>query len=87
MKCGDLILALSEHSRGHQGSEVYVYVDDIEHWHKKCCDHGIDLENAPTAMPWGNTEMLVIDPFRNALRFSQVNTHAGEATPNRSPKQ
>lgn len=79
---GDLELALSEHGRGHPGSEVYVYVNDIELWHKKC-QAGLSLECEPEKKPWGNTEMLVIDPSRNALRFSQVGTHAGESTANK----
>ena len=80
---GALQLALSEHGRGHQGSEVYVYVDDISAWHKRCKESGISMEQEPEQKPWGNTEMLVVDPFRNALRFSQVGTHAGTSTPNK----
>ena len=78
---GDLTLALSEHGRGHQGSEVYVYVDDVEAWQKKC-ETKLSLACEPEKKPWGNTEMLVIDPSRNALRFSQVGTHEGTDTPN-----
>ena len=83
VKHGALHLALSEHGRGHQGSEVYVYVDDIRAWHERCVENGVPLENEPQRMPWGNTEMLVVDPSRNALRFSQVDTHDGESTPNK----
>ena len=79
----DLRLGLSEHSRGHQGSEVYLYIDDIKAWHERCVDRGVPLEHPPTAMPWGNTEMLLIDPFGNALRFSQTGTHEGQSTPNK----
>jgi len=43
----------------------------------------IVLESSPTIMPWGNTEMLIIDPSRNALRFSQEGTHEGTNTPNK----
>ncbi len=80
---GALRLALSEHGRGHQGTEVYVYVDDIMAWREKCRANGVAPEQEPERMPWGNTEMLLIDPFRNALRFSQVGTHAGQSTPNK----
>ncbi len=82
---GDLVVQLSEHGRGHSGSEVYIYVDDIHAWHEQCRVSGIAPEQAPTAMAWGNTEMLVKDPFRNALRFSQEKTHEGTSTPNREP--
>ncbi len=80
---GDLRLALSEHGRGHQGSEIYIYVDDVQAWHERCRSQGMSSLTEPEQKPWGNTEMLVTDPFRNALRFSQVDTHAGASTPNR----
>lgn len=79
---GSLQLALSEHGRGHQGSEVYLYLDSIEAWHSRCVAAEMQLESPPTAMPWGNTEMLLKDPFRNALRFTQRETHPGSNTPN-----
>ena len=75
---GDLVIGLSEHARGHQGSEVYIFVDDIHLWHQRCLDTGVEIEQALQEKPWGNTEMLVKDPFRNALRFSQENTHGGQ---------
>ncbi len=81
---GDLVLGLSEHGRGHQGSEVYIFVDDIEAWHQRCLANDVAMEHPPTRMPWGNTEMLLKDPSRNALRFTQENTHPGEGTPNKS---
>ena len=83
VQCGDLYLGLSEHGRGHQGSEVYLIVDDIESWHAKCRKNDLTIAHAPEKMPWGNTEMLLTDPFRNALRFTQENTHAGQNTPNK----
>ena len=58
---GNLELGLSEHGRGHQGTEVYLYVDDLEAWHKRCLANGVAVESLPTAMPWGNTEMLLIE--------------------------
>lgn len=82
IKNGNLMLALSEHGRGHQGSEIYVYVDDIEAWHKKC-KSSLSLDCNLEEKPWGNTEMLIIDPSRNALRFSQVGTHKGVKIPNK----
>lgn len=78
----DLLIGLSEHGRGHQGSEAYIIVDDIHSWHKRCLDTEIAIERPPEKMPWGNTEMLLKDPFRNALRFTQENTHTGQNTPN-----
>ena len=80
---GALQLALSEHGRGHQGTEIYIYVDDIEAWHKQCKSNQVSMEHKPKQMPWGNTEMLITDPFRNSLRFSQIGTHEGINTPNK----
>lgn len=83
VKKGDLEIGLSEHGRGHQGSEIYLYVHDIEAWHQRCLANEISPESSPTAMPWGNTEMLIIDPSRNVLRLTQRRTHEGKNTPNR----
>ena len=83
VKNGELQLALSEHGRGHQGTEIYIYVDDIRAWHEQCKSNRVSLEHEPEQMPWGNTEMLVTDPFRNALRFSQIGTNEGTNTPNK----
>ena len=81
---GELVIGLSEHGHGHQGSEVYVIVDNLDTWHERCLETDIEIEQVPQKMPWGNTEMLVKDPFRNALRFTQENTHPGKNTPNKS---
>ena len=75
IKYGDHYMHLSEHSKGHQGSELYLFVNDIEDWAARAKANGVKIEHGPDKMPWGNTEMLIIDPHRNALRFSQLNTH------------
>lgn len=83
VKKGELEIGLSEHGSGHPGSEIYIYVDDISEWHRRCTEGGLRLEHPPQAMPWGNTEMLLKDPSRNALRFTQRGTHQGANTPNK----
>lgn len=75
IKYGDLYLHLSEHGKGHTGSEVYIFVDDIEVWHKRCKEREIEIKNGPVKQAWGNTDMLLVDPHRNSLRFSQIGTH------------
>jgi len=75
IKLGELYLHLSEHGKGHPGTEVYIFVEDIGEWHQRCKDSGIQPASGPEKMPWGNTDMLIIDPHRNALRFSQLKTH------------
>lgn len=79
---GNLLLSLSEHSKGHTGSELYIYVHDLDHWHRLCQSVSIQPECEPSQKPWGNTEMPVVDPFRNLLRFTQEGTHPGANTPN-----
>ncbi|NND99868.1 MAG: VOC family protein [Pirellulaceae bacterium] len=79
---GEFLIGLSEHSRGNDGSELYLFVDDIDDWYQQCTKNKIELGHPPKAMPWGNTEMLVNDPFGNALRFTQLGTHPGQNTPN-----
>ncbi|MBZ0189894.1 MAG: VOC family protein [Candidatus Obscuribacterales bacterium] len=75
VKKGELYIHLSEHGKGHSGSEVYIFVDDIEYWHTRCKTNGISIEQGPEKKPWGNTDMLLKDPHRNSLRFSQGATH------------
>jgi len=82
IKKGDLHLALSEHGRGHQGTEVYIYIHDIKTW-QETFKTKLSLDYVLEPMPWGNTDMLVTDPSRNALRFCQEGTHEGENTPNK----
>ena len=82
IKKGDLQFALSEHGRGHQGTEVYIYINDIKAW-RELFKNNLSLDYELETKPWGNTEMLVTDPSRNALRFCQSGTHEGENTPNK----
>lgn len=70
--CGDIELNLSEHGKGHPGSEIYIHVDDIVVWHQRCLAAGVEPESGPQEQVWGAIEMLIKDPFRNALRFSQA---------------
>ena len=67
----DIELNISEHGKGHPGTEIYLYVDSVNDWYECCKGAGITPQNPPTKQPWGAIEMLVVDPFRNALRFAQ----------------
>ena len=79
IKSGELYLHLSEHGKGHPGTEIYIFIDDITVWHRQCVSNDVAIENGPEQKPWGNTEMLIKDPHRNALRFSQIGTHTPTA--------
>lgn len=83
IKHGELYLHLSEHSKGHAGSEIYIFVDDVQAWFERCKEGGIETESPPIKQPWGNTDLPIKDPFRNLLRLSQIGTHPGGSTPNR----
>jgi catechol 2,3-dioxygenase-like lactoylglutathione lyase family enzyme len=72
---GDLYLLLSEHGRGHPGTDVSIFINDITAWHKCFMETGVSIERGPDKQPWGNTEILVKDPHRNALCFIQIDTH------------
>ncbi|MEQ9324079.1 MAG: VOC family protein [Polyangiaceae bacterium] len=72
---GELYLHLSEHAKGQPGVEVYIFVDDLASWHARLQDRDVAIEVGPVKQPWGNTDMVVKDPFGSTLRFSQLNTH------------
>lgn len=78
---GELYLHLSEHGRGHPGTEIYVFVDDVDAWYELCRRGGVDTGGPPDPKPWGNTELAVGDPSRNLLRITQIGTHGGSNTP------
>ncbi len=84
VKRGAIHLALSEHGRGHPGTEVYVYVEDVAAWYERCLANGVKPNQPPEAKMWGNTEMPISDPSRNLLRITQVDTHQGQSTPNQT---
>lgn len=72
VKHGELYLHLSEHAAGHPGSELYIFVDDIAAWIATFEANGVVLESGPTKQPWGNTDVVIKDPFGSTLRFSQI---------------
>jgi uncharacterized glyoxalase superfamily protein PhnB len=80
VKKGDLYLHLSEHGKGHSGTEIYVFVDDVNAWRATCEKNGVAISQPLEAKPWGSTEMAITDPSRNLLRISQMNTHESTAT-------
>ncbi len=79
---GEMLLHLSEHAKGHRGSELYLFVEDLSVWHERCLAQDIAIEEPPTKRVWGNTEMLLKDPFGNAIRVTQENTHPAHGPSN-----
>jgi len=52
---------------GPVGGRVHLYVTDVDAWQAELLSRGILAERAPVNQPWGNREMLVIDPDGNEL--------------------
>jgi hypothetical protein len=70
---GALVLHLSEHhGDGTPGAVVYVRMSGIEALHRELNDKKY-RHNRPglERMEWGMTEMTVIDPFANRIRFGE----------------
>lgn len=84
IKSGDLYLHLNEHAKPGAAAEVTLYVDDIDDWYGRAQKTDAVLDGPPVRQPWGDTECSLVDPFGNTLRLSQMGTHGGAPTPNRS---
>jgi catechol 2,3-dioxygenase-like lactoylglutathione lyase family enzyme len=68
-----LSIYLSEHAGdGPPGSTVYLYVSDVDAWHREVQDAGLAVESPPSDQPWGNREMSLRDPDGNRLVVATV---------------
>lgn len=84
IKRREVYIQLSEHGRGHSGSEVYVFINDLQSFYERCVANEIPTHGPPDQKAWGNTDLVLTDPFRNTLRFSQISTHPSAGnTPNK----
>jgi uncharacterized glyoxalase superfamily protein PhnB len=70
---GGLRLHLSEHhGDGTPGTVIRVDMRGIEGYHREIMAKGYGhMRPGIETMPWDTREMAVIDPFGNALRFSE----------------
>jgi catechol 2,3-dioxygenase-like lactoylglutathione lyase family enzyme len=50
------------------GAQVHLYVTDVDGWQAELLTRGIVAEHAPVDRPWGNREMLLLDPDGNKLQ-------------------
>ena len=74
---GGMILYLSEGEGDSQpGNLVYLYVEDVDAWHRSLVERGIECESSPFDQAWGNREFRVRDPDGNALCFCTPLTRA-----------
>lgn len=71
---GDLALHLTEHhGDSTPGSVVYVYVTGIRELHAELTERADVGRNRPgLEVAEGRTEIEVVDPFGNRLRFGEV---------------
>jgi catechol 2,3-dioxygenase-like lactoylglutathione lyase family enzyme len=59
------------------GGLVYLYVKDVDAWHREFCQRGVPIERGLFDQAWGNREFRVLDPDGNTLCF---------CTPTRQPR-
>jgi catechol 2,3-dioxygenase-like lactoylglutathione lyase family enzyme len=70
-------LYLSEHEGDcPAGALVHLYVSDVDGWQAELLTRGIVAEHAPVDRPWGNREMLLLDPDGNKLCVCTAQTKA-----------
>ena len=60
---------LSEREQGPAGTTVYLYVDNVDEWHRQLLAKQVPVETMPHDEPWGNREMLIKDPDGNQLKI------------------
>ena len=64
---GSLTLYLTQHEGDCQvGGLAYLYVPDVDTWYVEVRGQGLDAE-PPVTHPWGNREMVLVDPDGNRL--------------------
>lgn len=66
-------LYLSEKARDcPAGGLVHLYITGVDVWQAELLSRGILAEHPPVNQPWGNREMLVLDPDGNKLCISKA---------------
>lgn len=68
---------LSEHAGDCQpGGCVHLYVPDVDVWYAALAGADVAVEQKPTDQPWGNRDMVLVDPFGNRILVAQRLTRA-----------
>lgn len=57
--------------QGNPGSWLSLFMEDVDDYHDRIKMRGAVIVSPPENMPWGCREMLVRDPNRHIIRFSQ----------------
>jgi uncharacterized glyoxalase superfamily protein PhnB len=94
LKIGDSIVMLNDEfpdmgcvgpqSLGGTSFSLYLYVDDVDTWHKRAVTHGATVSMPVTDMFWGDRFGQIIDPFGH--RWSLA-THTRDMTPEEIKKE
>ena len=62
-----LLIYLSEDESAASRSAIYLYVDDVDAWHRRLLQVGVPVDKVPHDTPWRNREMVLQDPGGNKL--------------------
>lgn len=54
-----------------KGSWMSIWVDDVDEFHRRCLDEGLEVKWPPTDMEWNVREMHVRHPDGHVLRISR----------------
>jgi uncharacterized protein len=66
-------LFLTEHEGDCQvGGAAYFVVDDLNTFYREIKQRGVRIDEPPQETPWNTSEMSVIDPDGNRLRFADA---------------
>ena len=68
----DIRLYLTERDECTVGTLVYLYVDNVDEWHRSILKREVGVDALPQDKPWGNREMQIRDPDGNRLRICSV---------------
>ena len=64
-----LRIYLSERDEGAADALIYLYVENVDAWHKQLLIHAVPVDSFPEDKFWGNREMQFCDPEGNCLRI------------------
>ncbi len=68
-----MALYLSEHSGDCQvGGLVHLYVADVDGFREEIEGRDVEIVSEPTDQPWGNRDMVLLDPFGNRICIATV---------------
>ena len=65
------VIHLTEHAEDcDPGGAVYFIADNVAEFFQELKRKNPQMENELVEQPWGQTELMLLDPFQNKLRFA-----------------